>query len=139
MRPWQHQGGFQHELLVLGDPVHSDAASANQDYHGPLSRPPIRPEKWVDSRFPRHTQPWSPMTYVREARRMFPKTPFRFAWHHLSHASAAFAASPFEQAAFLCLDGKGEDISASIGIATGKRTKILYELPCENGLGLLYT
>ncbi|PYK64950.1 MAG: hypothetical protein DME50_10845 [Verrucomicrobia bacterium] len=247
MRPWQHQGGFQHELLVLGDPVHSDAASANQDYHGPLSRPPISPakrnfrwldmirgsailgiggalghdanaallvdgrlisasqeerftrikhewnfprsaildclnraglgpervdvcafaekplqsllfdqvgrptsrltwllaklvpEEWVDSRFPRHTQPWSPMTYVREARRMFPKTPFRFAWHHLSHASAAFAASPFEQAAFLCLDGKGEDISASIGIATGKRTKILYELPCENGLGLLYT
>jgi carbamoyltransferase len=84
-------------------------------------------------------QQWYTMLYLHEARRMFPKARFYFAWHHLSHASAAFATSPFEQAAFLCLDGKGEDISASIGIATAKRTKILYELPYENGLGLLYT
>ena len=84
-------------------------------------------------------QQWCTMTYAREARTMFPKTRFYFAWHHLSHASAAFATSPFEQAAFLCVDGKGEDISASIGIATAKRTKILYEQPYENGLGLLYT
>jgi carbamoyltransferase len=96
-------------------------------------------DEWVDRSFLRNSQPWCPMTYVQEARRMFPKTPFRFAWHHLSHAAAAFATSPFDQAAFLCLDGKGEDISASIGIASAKRTKILYELPYENGLGLLYT
>jgi carbamoyltransferase len=96
-------------------------------------------DDWTPGALPRDTQPWCPMTYVREARRMFPKTPFHFAWHHLSHASAAFAASPFEQAAFLCLDGKGEDISASIGVTTPARTQILYELPYENGLGLLYT
>jgi len=96
-------------------------------------------DDWTPDTLPRDTQPWCPMTYVREARRMFPKTPFHFAWHHLSHASAAFAASPFEQAAFLCLDGKGEDISASIGVTTPARTQILYELPYENGLGLLYT
>jgi carbamoyltransferase len=96
-------------------------------------------DEWVNGNLPGSTQHWCPMTYAREARRMFPSTPFRFAWHHLSHAAAAFATSPFEQAAFLCLDGKGEDISASIGIATAKRTKILYELPYENGLGLLYT
>src|ERR1043166_8217304 len=95
--------------------------------------------EWVDRSFLLNTQPWCPMTYVREARKMFPKTPFRFAWHHLSHAAAAFATSPFDQAAFLCLDGKGEDISASIGVATARRTKILYELPYENGLGLLYS
>lgn len=96
-------------------------------------------DEWIDGIFPGGTPPWCPMTYAREARRMFPKAPFRFAWHHLSHAAAAFATSPFGQAAFLCLDGKGEDISASIGVATAKRTKILYELPYENGLGLLYT
>jgi carbamoyltransferase len=96
-------------------------------------------DEWIGGAFPHGTPPWCPMIYVREARRMFPKTPFRFAWHHLSHAAAAFASSPFGQAAFLCLDGKGEDVSASIGIATAKRTKILYELPYENGLGLLYT
>jgi carbamoyltransferase len=96
-------------------------------------------DDWTDSNLPRGTQPWCPMTYAREARKMFPKTPFHFAWHHLSHASAAFATSPFDQAAFLCLDGKGEDISASIGIANASSTKILFELPYENGLGLLYT
>jgi carbamoyltransferase len=96
-------------------------------------------DEWIDGTLARGAQPWCPMTYAREARRMFPKTPFCFAWHHLSHASAAFATSPFERAAFLCVDGKGEDISASIGIATPARTQILYELPYENGIGLLYT
>lgn len=97
------------------------------------------PDEWFREPPPRTTQQWYTMTYAREARRMFPKTRFYFAWHHLSHASAAFATSPFERAAFLCLDGKGEDISASIGITTASRAKILYELPYENGLGLLYT
>jgi carbamoyltransferase len=96
-------------------------------------------DEWFQEPPPSGTQQWSAMTYPREARRMFPKTPFRFAWHHLSHAAAAFATAPFESAAFLCVDGKGEDISASIGIATAKHTKILYELSYENGLGLLYT
>jgi carbamoyltransferase len=96
-------------------------------------------DEGIDGPLPRGAQPWCTMTYAREGRKMFPKTPFHFAWHHVSHASAAFASSPFEQAAFLCLDGKGEDISASIGVATPARTRILYELPYENGLGLLYT
>ena len=97
------------------------------------------PDEWFRDPLPDGKQQWYTMTYAREARRMFPKTPFYFAWHHLSHASAAFATSPFERAAFLCLDGKGEDISASIGITTASHAKILYELPYENGLGLLYT
>jgi carbamoyltransferase len=96
-------------------------------------------DEWFQEPPPSGTPQWSTMTYPREARRMFPKTRFRFAWHHLSHASAAFATSPFEQAAFLCVDGKGEDISASIGTASAKGAEIHYELPYENGLGLLYT
>ena len=95
-------------------------------------------DKWIqDSFFP--AQPWCTMNYMREARQMFPSARFLFSWHHEAHAAAAFATSAFEQAAFLCVDGKGEDISASVGIATPDRTQILYELPYENGLGLLYT
>jgi carbamoyltransferase len=78
------------------------------------------------------------LSYPRHARRLFPRAKFRYAWHHASHAAAAFGTSPFERAAFLCVDGKGEDISASIGIADAGGTRILYELPYENGLGLLY-
>jgi len=79
------------------------------------------------------------LAYPREARQLLPNARFRYAWHHLSHAAAAFATSPFEEAAFLCVDGKGEDICASVGIANARDTKILYEMPYENGLGLLYT
>lgn len=77
--------------------------------------------------------------FMAEARRLLPKAGFRHAWHHLSHAAAAFATSPFERAAFLCVDGKGEDVSATIGVADGQSTEILHELPYENGIGLLYT
>lgn len=96
------------------------------------------PDEWLDEGLP-SVQFWNPTAQARQARTMFPDVPFVFAWHHLSHAAAAFATSPFERAAFLCLDGKGEDSSASIGIATADRTEILHELPWENGLGLLYT
>jgi carbamoyltransferase len=78
-------------------------------------------------------------SYPRQARLLFPAARFRYAWHHASHAAAAFATSPFERAAFVCVDGKGEDINASIGIADARRTRILYELPYENGLGYLYS
>ena len=57
------------------------------------------------------------LNYPPHARRLFPRAKFRYAWHHASHAAAAFATAPFERAAFLCVDGKGEDINASIGTA----------------------
>lgn len=77
--------------------------------------------------------------YGAQARQLFPKARFQYAWHHSSHAAAAFATSSFERAAFLCVDGKGEDVSATIGVADAGRTEIQYELPYENGLGMLYT
>jgi carbamoyltransferase len=77
--------------------------------------------------------------YQRQARPLFPKARFHYAWHHLSHVAGAFHTSPFERAAFLCVDGKGEDYSASGGVIDGGRIQILWEQPYENGLGLFYT
>jgi carbamoyltransferase len=77
--------------------------------------------------------------HVHEARRLLPSAQFRYAWHHLSHVAGAFHTSPFSKAAFLCVDGKGEDYSASAGIIDDGQLKILFEQPYENGLGLLYT
>lgn len=77
--------------------------------------------------------------YPVAARRLFPKARFRYAWHHLSHAAAALSTSPFDRAAFLCVDGKGEDVSATVGVADRQATEIRFELPFENGVGLLYT
>lgn len=78
-------------------------------------------------------------SYITEARYLFPSTKFLFAWHHLSHAAGAFYTSPFSDSAFLCVDGKGEDGNASIGVVDNEQIKILYELDYANGLGMLYT
>lgn len=77
--------------------------------------------------------------YTVPARRLMPRAEFRFAWHHMSHVAGAFHTSPFPRAAFLCVDGKGEDYSASAGVIDGNEIKLLFEQPYENGLGLLYT
>ena len=77
--------------------------------------------------------------YMRPARTMFPDAHFSYAWHHLTHVAGAYQTSPFERAAFLCVDGKGEDYSASAGIIDHGELKILWEQPYENGLGMLYT
>jgi carbamoyltransferase len=77
--------------------------------------------------------------YVQKARRLLPRAGFRFAWHHMSHVAGAFHTSPFERAAFLCVDGKGEDYSASCGTIGPEGIRLLFEQPWEDGLGLLYT
>lgn len=77
--------------------------------------------------------------YINAAKKYFPNAEFRYSWHHLSHAAGGYHTSKFERAAFLCVDGKGEDINASIGVADKDGINILYELPFENGIGMLYT
>lgn len=77
--------------------------------------------------------------YSKPARQLFPQARFRYAWHHLTHVAGAYHTSNFERAAFLCVDGKGEDYCASLGLADGREIRILQELPFANGLGLLYT
>ena len=83
-------------------------------------------------------EPWCGH-YALKARALLPNARFHFAWHHLSHVAGAFHTSPFERAAFLCVDGKGEDYSASAGVIDGKEVKLLWEQPYDNGLGMLYT
>src|SRR5207302_424233 len=73
------------------------------------------------------------------ARELLPRATFHYAWHHLSHVAGAFHTGPFQRAAFLCVDGKGEDYSASGGIIDHDGIRMLWEQPYENGLGLLYT
>jgi carbamoyltransferase len=77
--------------------------------------------------------------YLESAREHFPKAKIKYAWHHLAHAAGGYHSSKFTSTAFLCVDGKGEDINASIGIANEREIKILYEMPFQNGLGMLYT
>jgi len=77
--------------------------------------------------------------YNHKARSLLPRARFLYAWHHLSHVAGAFYTAPFSRAAFLCIDGKGEDYSASAGVIDDAGARILWEQPYENGLGLFYT
>lgn len=88
----------------------------------------------------RHVLPerW-PGLYTGAARSLFPNARFHYAWHHLTHVAGAFHTSPFERAAFLCVDGKGEDYSASMGVIDHGALRLLWEQDYENGLGTFYT
>ncbi|MCX5706095.1 MAG: carbamoyltransferase [Candidatus Omnitrophica bacterium] len=62
-----------------------------------------------------------------------------FTEHHESHAASAFYPSPFQQAAFLTIDGVGEWETASFGVGKGNSLDIQQYLRFPNSLGLLYS
>lgn len=62
-----------------------------------------------------------------------------FPQHHESHAASAFYPSPFEEAAFLTIDGVGEWATTSWGVGKGNQLDIRYELHFPHSLGLLYS
>lgn len=59
--------------------------------------------------------------------------------HHLSHASASFFASPFEEAAILTMDGVGEWATTSVGHGKGDSITLANEIHFPHSLGLLYS
>ncbi|MFH0734912.1 MAG: carbamoyltransferase [bacterium] len=62
-----------------------------------------------------------------------------FPEHHQSHAASAFYASPFQEAAFLTIDGVGEWTTTSFGVGKGNELKILADIKFPHSLGLLYS
>ena len=63
----------------------------------------------------------------------------QFSEHHLSHASAAFYPSPFDDAAILCMDGVGEWATTSAWIGNQNSIKPLWEISFPHSVGLLYS
>ncbi|MHC1768965.1 MAG: carbamoyltransferase [Verrucomicrobiia bacterium] len=62
-----------------------------------------------------------------------------FTEHHESHAASAFFPSPFEEAAFLTVDGVGEWATTSYGVGRGNGIELMSELRFPHSLGLLYS
>ena len=62
-----------------------------------------------------------------------------FPEHHESHAASAFFPSPFQEAAFLTIDGVGEWTTASFGVGKDNQIDLLSEIKFPHSLGLLYT
>ena len=62
-----------------------------------------------------------------------------FPEHHESHAASAFFPSPFQEAAFLTIDGVGEWATASYGTGKDNKINIASEIRFPHSLGLLYS
>ncbi len=62
-----------------------------------------------------------------------------FPEHHESHAASAFFPSPYQEAAFLTIDGVGEWTTASFGVGKDNNIRILAEIHFPHSLGLLYS
>lgn len=142
----KHDGSFPHlaiaDCLRLGGRTHADVAHvafAEKPLQSHLFNLTGRPGNSLTRALSRFLPERWPGLYTGAARALFPNAQFHYAWHHLTHVAGAFHTSPFERAAFLCVDGKGEDYSASMGIIDGRELKILWEQSYENGLGMLYT
>ena len=67
------------------------------------------------------------------------KCPIYYATHHGAHAASAFYPSPFENAAFICLDGVGEWTTSSWGTGEDNKLKFQQVLEFPHSLGLLYS
>jgi len=62
-----------------------------------------------------------------------------FPEHHESHAASAFFPSPFQEAAFLTMDGVGEWATSSYGFGRNNQIELLAEIRFPHSLGLLYS
>jgi carbamoyltransferase len=58
--------------------------------------------------------------------------------HHVAHAASAFFPSPYNEAAILTLDGRGEVASTTYGIGNGTTMTRINQVDLPHSLGLLY-
>lgn len=67
------------------------------------------------------------------------KQPISWVTHHLAHAASAYYVSPFDRAAILTLDGRGEFETGCVYIGEGNSIKKIYSLKYPHSLGYLYS
>jgi carbamoyltransferase len=63
---------------------------------------------------------------------------WHFVDHHLAHAASAFLASPFDDAAVMALDGRGERATTTYWRGNGTCLELVGRVDMPHSLGLLY-
>ncbi len=63
---------------------------------------------------------------------------WQFVEHHIAHAASAFLPSPFERAAVLTLDGRGERATTTYHLGVGNQLERLGQVNMPHSLGMLY-
>ncbi|MBR2068707.1 MAG: carbamoyltransferase [Candidatus Gastranaerophilales bacterium] len=67
------------------------------------------------------------------------KCPIYFTTHHEAHAASAFYPSPFENAAFICIDAVGEWDTTSWGVGNGENLEFREKIEFPHSIGMLYS
>jgi carbamoyltransferase len=63
---------------------------------------------------------------------------WHFVEHHIAHAASAFHCSPYNSAAVMTMDGRGEKATTSYFTGNGKDLTLIDQVYLPNSLGLLY-
>jgi len=63
---------------------------------------------------------------------------WHFVSHHLTHVASAFYPSPFDEAAILTLDGRGEKATTNYAVGQGNQVELLGQVNMPHSLGILY-
>ena len=63
---------------------------------------------------------------------------WHFVEHHVAHAASAFHASPFDRAAVLTLDGRGERATTTYSVGRGTCLERIGQVDMPHSLGMLY-
>lgn len=89
---------------------------------------------------PRHLVGGVPHPFKRKWAGVRPDGPFHwhFIEHHLAHAASAFLPSPFENAAIVTIDGRGELATTTFSVGEGCHIERLSQVNYPNSIGLLY-
>jgi carbamoyltransferase len=87
-----------------------------------------------------HDEIHSTLTYLKavEDLRSGRQGRFHVVRHHLAHMASSFLASPYEDAAVLDVDGRGEFSTSAQGRGRGEKIEVFHIDHMPNSLGLLY-
>ena len=106
--------------------LHSYLACAPAGIHSFLKAIPV----WIKEKIWMKSEVQKELNF--EGKIIFPE-------HHEAHAASAFYPSPFQEAAFLTVDGVGEWTTTSWGTGRDNHVQIQGELHFPHSLGLLYS
>jgi carbamoyltransferase len=132
--PWLLPGAQQQAEIAL--PLEPSAQPANGEWLSPwdplfLSHV-VNAPRHLAGGFPHHLQ-----DRFRGGRYDGPWQ-WHFVPHHIAHAASAFHASPFEGAAVLTLDGRGERATTLYALGEGSDLRTIGQVDMPHSLGLLY-
>jgi carbamoyltransferase len=130
--------------LLLGDhqgqtaieiPLEPGGNHLNKEWLNPwdplfLSSIVNAPHQLVDG-YPHHLQQRFTGTSVNDFE-------WHFVDHHIAHAASCFLCSPFERAAVMTMDGRGEKATTTYSIGVSNSLNRIGQVNMPNSLGLLY-